>query len=344
MASSTDARTLPAPEVRVGRVLAVLAAIAFWGWLVARWVNDWVLARFGLGVGPGEHFLEREAVDATAERIAASADAYGPFAGIVDAIGSLIGGVAVAVDLAPALAVGAWYTIVLTVASILFGLVIAVPLSVLRVYGGPLRWPALGYIELIRGTPLLAQLFVLYFGLPLAVWLHGMETVGQGPIPDQAFIIAVIGFTINSSAYQAEYIRGALESVDEGQLTAARSIGLSQLEGIRYVVLPQTLRYAIPAWTNELVYLIKYSSLAAFITVPELYYRASRIASRTFEHTAIYATIAIVYLGLVLTATALLARVEREVAIPGLGQAEGRQQGNPEGKGASEGDGDEQPG
>ncbi|WP_290813979.1 amino acid ABC transporter permease [Halovivax sp.] len=330
MASPTDVRRLRTPEISATKLLVVMAGIAFWGWLLAQWLNDWVLSRLGIGPGAGEQPVEREPVDATADRIAAAADAYGPFAGVVDWVGSVVAAVAVAVDIAPALAAGAWYTIVLTVASILLGLLIAVPLAVVRVYGGPLRWLALGYIELIRGTPLLVQLFVLYFGLPLAVWLHGVETIGQGPIPDQAFIIAIVGFTINSSAYQAEYIRGALESVDAGQLTAARSIGLSTFEGIRYVVLPQTLRYAIPAWTNELVYLIKYSSLAAFITVPELYFRASRIASRTFEYTAIYASLAVVYIAIVLTAAAIMSRVETRVAIPGLGQAEGRHQGKTE--------------
>ncbi|WP_255193847.1 amino acid ABC transporter permease [Natronobeatus ordinarius] len=332
MASEIDVRRLRLPEIPARRLFVGLAAVAFWVWLLAQWTNDWVLSRLGVGPGAGEQPLEREPIDGLAVDIVASADVYGPLAGVVEWIGSFVGMIAVAVDIAPALAAGAWYTIVLTVVSILLGLLIAVPLAVVRVYGGPLRWPALGYIELIRGTPLLVQLFVLYFGLPLAVWLHGVETVGQGPIPDQAFIIAIIGFTINSSAYQAEYIRGALESVDRGQLTAARSVGLSQFEGIRYVVLPQTLRYAIPAWTNELVYLIKYSSLAAFITVPELYFRASRIASRTFEYTAIYASLAIVYIAIVLTATAIMSRIETRVAIPGLGQAEGRHQGQTEGE------------
>ena len=327
MASPTDVRRLRVPEIPATKLLAVLAAIAFWAWLLVQWFNDWILSRLGIGPGSGEHPLDHEPVDAAAERIGASADAYGPFAVIVEWVGSFVGGIAVTIDVAPALAAGAWYTIVLTVVSLLVGLLIAVPLSVVRVYGGPFRWLALGYIELIRGTPLLVQLFVLYFGLPLAVWLHGIETIGQGPIPDQAFIIAIVGFVINSSAYQAEYIRGALESVEEGQLTAARSIGLSKFEGIRYVVFPQTLRYAIPAWTNELVYLIKYSSLAAFITVPELYFRASRIASRTFEYTVIYASLAVVYIAIVLTATALMSRVETRVAIPGIGQAEGRHQG-----------------
>ncbi|WP_255167866.1 amino acid ABC transporter permease [Natrononativus amylolyticus] len=332
MASSTDARWGRAAEIPARRLLVVLAAVAFWGWLLAQWVNDWLLSRLGIGPGAGEQPLEREPVDAAADRLVASAEIAGPFAGILEFFGSVVGVVAVTVDVAPALAAGAWLTIVLTVVSILLGLAIAVPLTVVRVYGGPFRWLALGYIELIRGTPLLAQLFVLYFGLPLAVWLHGVEAIGTGPVPDQAFLIAIVGFTINSSAYQAEYIRGAVESVDPGQLTAARSIGLSRLAGIRYVVLPQTFRYAIPAWTNELVYLIKYSSLAAFITVPELYFRASRIASRTFEYTAIYANLAVVYIALVLTATALMSRLETRVAIPGLGQAEGRQQGKTNGR------------
>lgn len=310
-----------------GRALTVLAGVAFWGWLTTRWLTDWVLARMDIGPGAGESYLPREPLDAAAASTAETAASLGAFGMPLEWLAATLETAAVAVDVAPALASAAWYTVVLTVISIVFGFAIAVPLAVVRVYGGPLKWPALAYTELIRGTPLLAQLFVLYYGLPLAVWLRDVPLVGWGPIPEQAFWIAIVGFTINGSAYQAEYIRGALESVDEGQLTAARALGLSKFQGIRHVVLPQTLRYAIPAWTNELVYLLKYSSLAAFITVPELYYVASRIASRTFEYTAIFTLLAVVYLGLVLTATAIMGRVERRVSIPGLGAIEGRQQG-----------------
>jgi polar amino acid transport system permease protein len=139
-------------------------------------------------------------------------------------------------------------------------------------------------------------------------------------LPSDAVIVAIIGFTINSSAYQSEYIRSALTSVDPGQLTAARAVGLSKLGGIRYVVLPQALRFAIPGWTNEFIYLIKYSSLAAFITVPELFRRARNIGSDTFRFTDIYLVVAVFYLAFVLTTAALMTKFEKRVAIPGLNE------------------------
>ncbi|SEW26441.1 amino acid ABC transporter permease [Natrinema salifodinae] len=312
---------------RAGRLLAVLAGIVFWGWLLTRWLYAWTLARWGIGPGAGESFFSPAPFEALAETLASAATSLGPLGIPIDWLATMADAAALGIEIAPALATGAWYTVLLTAVSIALGFCIAVPVAILRVYGGPIRWVALAYTELIRGTPLLAQLFVLYYGLPLSVWLNEVDVIGRGFVPGYAFWIAILGFTINGSAYQAEYIRGALESVDEGQLTAARAIGLSKVEGIRHVVLPQTLRYAIPAWTNELVYLIKYSSLAGFITVPELYYRGSRIASSSLEYTLIFGLLAIVYLGLVLTATNVMGRVERRVAVPGLGGAEGRQQG-----------------
>ncbi|MFC6726506.1 amino acid ABC transporter permease, partial [Halobium palmae] len=229
---------------------------------------------------------------------------------------------AFAVEYLPALATGLWLTVVLTVVSTLLGLPIAVLLSVTRVYGTASKYLSLIYTELFRGTPLLAQLFVLYYGLDLSGAVPGPL---QGVFANRAVWVAMLGFVLNSAAYQAEYIRSALISVDEGQLTAGRAIGLSKVRSIRYVVLPQGLRYAIPGWTNELVYLIKYSSLAAFITVPELFNRAQSIASENFRYTAVFVLTALLYLGLVLSATRLMSAVEDRVAIPGLGSdAEGR--------------------
>ncbi|MFB6125626.1 MAG: amino acid ABC transporter permease [Halanaeroarchaeum sp.] len=272
--------------------------LVFWGWLLLRWTNDYLLK--GLVVAPGAPFVD----PATLAPYSAE--------------------LAFAVRYLPRLAGGAWLTLLLTVAAIAGGFVIAVPLSVARVYGHYTRWVALVYTELIRGTPMLAQLFVLYYGLQLSSWVRVLPFVGVGPIPNQAFWVAIIGLIINSSAYQGEYIRAAIGSVDVGQLTAARAVGLSQLEGIRYVVLPQGLRYAIPAWSNELIYLIKYSSLAAFITVPELYEVAKRIASQNFQYVAIFSLVAIIYLGMVITASNLMEIVADRVAIPGLGHARSR--------------------
>ncbi|AKH97294.1 amino acid ABC transporter permease [Halanaeroarchaeum sulfurireducens] len=273
--------------------------LLFWGWLLARWLNGWFLSSI-TGIAPGQPFVDPALVEPISDSLA------------------------FALTHLPALAHGAWVTIVLTAVAIALGFVIAVPVSVARVYGGYSKWLSLAFTELIRGTPLLAQLFVLYYGLGLSSWIRGLPLVGVGPVPGQAFWVAIVGFTINSAAYQAEYIRSALLSVESGQLTAARGIGLSRFEGIRYVVLPQGLRYAIPAWSNELIYLIKYSSLAAFITVPELFKVAQRIASSNFRYTAIFSLVAVVYLGIIISASNVMDFVDESVAIPGLGQKRSR--------------------
>jgi polar amino acid transport system permease protein len=283
---------------RPTRSRAVLLVVlgAFWLWLLARWLVEWT----GVPVGvPGEPFVDVALVG-------------GPQTPLGVMVGSL-----------PALAVGVYVTVVLTVVSIALGFVLAVPLSVARVYGAVSSYVSLSFTELIRGTPLIAQLFVLYYGLNLSQYFRGLTSFA-GVTVDPALWVAVIGFTINSAAYQAEYIRAAIESVDPRQLVAARSVGLDQLDGIRYVVLPQGLRYAIPGWTNELVYLIKYSSLATFITVTELFTAANDVASETFRYTAMFTVVALFYLLLVLTATTIMSTVEDRVAIPGIGGAEGR--------------------
>ncbi len=310
----------------------------FWTWLLARWaansaVLDALFAAVGfpdlvhpeLGVRQRQPWLSPEPFGAAADAVADLAASLGPVGFVLDWLVWLLDLVALAAANEPALAAGAFITVYLTVLSMLLGLLVAVPLSVARVYGGPvLARVSLAYTELVRGTPLLAQLFFLYFGLPLANVVSDFGFVGGGGISRSAVFVAVLGFTINSSAYQSEYIRAALQSVDPGQLTAARAVGLSKAQGIRHVVLPQGLRFAIPGWTNEFVYLIKYSSLAAFITVPELFRRARDVGSETFEFTTIYVVVALLYLALVLTTVLAMERVERAVAIPGLGQSAGR--------------------
>nr|WP_303647564.1 amino acid ABC transporter permease [Haloarchaeobius amylolyticus] len=273
----------------------LVAGVLFWGYLVTRWLIEWNWVPFGT---PGEPLVDPAALG------------LGP--GWTVAIGSL-----------PSLAEGAYITVVITVVAIAAGLVIAVPLAVFRVYGNLGKYVSLGFTELVRGTPLIAQLYVLYYGLNLSQYFRGLATIGPIEL-DPALWVALVGFTISSAAYQAEYIRAAIESVDPQQLTAARAVGLTQREGIRHVVLPQTLRYGIPGWTNELVYLIKYSSLATFITVSELFREADAIASDTFRYTAMFTVVALMYIGIVLTATKLMSHVETRVAIPGLGQSEGR--------------------
>lgn len=308
-----------AAGITVERSWGLLVLAGFWGWLVIRWINDFLLPDW-IAFSSDRSFIPVDPVAAAAENLGTVAASLGPVGVPVDVLAKLFGFVAGSLPHLPALARGTWLTLLLTMAGIAFGFVLAVPLSVGRVYGGRwLRWLSLSYTELIRGTPLLAQLFVLYYGLPLSQVLRELPGIGVGPIPAQAFWVAVIGFTLNSAAYQSEYIRSALESVDAGQLTAARAIGLSRSEGIRYVVLPQGLRYAIPGWSNELIYLIKYSSLAAFITVRELFFRAEAIANDTFRYTELFLLAALFYLALVFSASVAMGWVEERSSVPGVG-------------------------
>ncbi|WP_136688444.1 amino acid ABC transporter permease [Halorhabdus amylolytica] len=318
------------PERR--RIAIAIVGAVFWTWLLARWAYhnallDVIATALGFpdlirsevpvlvrqGWIPGGPFR------AVADAVAGVANALGPADVLLEWLVWLADLAAFAATIAPKLADGAFITVYLTVVSLLLGLVIAVPLAVARVYGGRvLSTLSLGYTELIRGTPLLAQLFFLWYALQLGSVARAIGFTGEPPIPQAAAMVAVVGFTINSAAYQAEYIRSALQSIDAGQLTAARAVGLDMRGTIRHVVLPQGLRLAIPGWTNEFVYLIKYSSLAAFITVPELFRAAEGVGSDTFRYTKVYVIVGLFYLALVLTTALAMGRFEAAVSIPGL--------------------------
>lgn len=213
----------------------------------------------------------------------------------------------------PKLAQGLVLTLELTGLSMALGAVLGLILAILRVYGrGPL-YPgyllASGYVHLFRGTPLLVQLMTIYFALP---------TVGVRFSPLEAGILAL---TLNTAAYQAEYFRGAIQSVRAGQMQAALALGLSRLQAIRYVVLPQALRLVIPPWSNELIYMVKGSAVVYLIGVLELMGQAKNIAARTFRNFEVYIVVALFYLALIFVLTLLLRWVERRTHIPGLGTA-----------------------
>jgi polar amino acid transport system permease protein len=202
---------------------------------------------------------------------------------------------------------GAYITIQLTVFGLLCGMVFGLCAALGRVYGGKwLRRIAIGYIELFRGTPLLVQLFVVYFGFPdLGITLSRMAS---------AFIV----LALNSGAYQAEYIRGAIQAIGGGQMMAARSIGMSRIKAVRYIILPQALRIVIPAWSNEPISLLKASAVVFLIAVPDLMTQAKTIAARTYEPIGTYLVVAVFYLVIVIVLTWVLNFVEKKYKIPGL--------------------------
>ncbi len=195
----------------------------------------------------------------------------------------------------------------LTALSYLIGFALGVLISIARTYGtGFVKAFCQAFVELTRGTPMLVQLFLVYYVLP---------RVGLALDPLPAAIIAI---GLNSAAYQSEYLRASMSSISYSQWEAALSIGLTKLQAVREVILPQSIRVAIPALANELIYLFKYSSIAYFITVPELVYVSKFIGSRTFLYIEVYSIIAIIYVAFSIAATEAFKFIERKTSIPGL--------------------------
>ncbi len=209
--------------------------------------------------------------------------------------------------LMPQLNNGLWVSVQLIVPSALIGLAIGVVCGVLRVYGNNLVKAAMNfYVALFRGTPLVVQLFVWYYGLPhLGIYF---SPVGA----------SVFGFAMCSGAYHSEYIRGGLLSIRQGQLKAAQALGFTPTQAVTNVILPQAFRRALPGCGNEIVYLIKYSSLAYIVTCIELTGTGHNIAARTFEYTQVFTVVGAYYLFLVTVASWLLSRVEGWLSIPGF--------------------------
>ncbi|GIV67642.1 amino acid ABC transporter permease [Caldilinea sp.] len=207
----------------------------------------------------------------------------------------------------PSLLQGVGVTLQIAAVSLLLGMAIGLPVGVGRVYGP--RWlqrALAAYITLFQGTPLLIQLFLVYYGLPdLGLTLGRMEA-------------AFLTLGLNSGAYQAEYLRGALQSVGEGQMTAARAIGMSKWLAVRSIILPQALRLVLPAWSNEAIAMLKYTAVVFLIAVPDLMGQAKILSSRYFAPIPIYMIVAVFYIVLVGATYLLLRQLERKLHIPGL--------------------------
>lgn len=180
---------------------------------------------------------------------------------------------------------GLTMTIPLTVISFAFGMIIAVVCAMIMFAKVPVLTQLIRtYIWIIRGTPLLVQLFIIFYGLPnLGILLE--------PFP-----AAVIVFSLSTGAYCAETMRGALESVPKGQMEAGFCVGMSYLQIMRRIVLPQAFRTAFPPLSNSLISLVKDTSLAANITVVEMFMATKRIVSTTYEPLALYIEVALIYL------------------------------------------------
>lgn len=162
------------------------------------------------------------------------------------------------------------------------------------------------FTEVIRGTPMMVQLFFVYYALP---------AIGLKLDPYTASLIAL---GINSAVYQSEYLYSVIRSIPREQWDASLSLGLSNFNVMLYVILPQALRMAIPSLTNELIYLLKFSSIAYFITLPELVYVAKWIGAKTFAYVQVYIIVAVFYTVIAFIISEIMNRVEKKVLVPGL--------------------------
>ena len=200
----------------------------------------------------------------------------------------------------PLLYAGLVFTVPLTLASFTIGIVLAFIVALVRLFGP--RWAIACvrfYVWLFRGSPLLVQLFVIFYGLP---------NVGVVLDPLTA---AIIGFSLNVGAYNSEVIRGVIESIPKGQWEAAYSMGMTRGQALRRAILPQAARVALPPLSNSFIALVKDTSLAAVLTVPEIFQAAQRIASVTYEPLILYTEAALIYLVFSSVLSSAQVRLER---------------------------------
>ena len=205
----------------------------------------------------------------------------------------------------PLLLIGAGVTIQITVLSTAIGFVIGLIVGVARISNlRVLRMLAEVYVEFFRGTPLLVQIFLFYFALPVIT--------GQRIDP---FIAAISACGINSGAYVAEIFRAGIQSVDDGQMEAGRSLGMTWLQTMRYIIVPQAFKRVIPPLGNEFIAMLKDSSLVSVIGFEELTRRGQLIIAKTYGSFEIWMSVAVIYLVMTLTISRFVAYLERRYRV-----------------------------
>ncbi|MDD6218296.1 MAG: amino acid ABC transporter permease [Selenomonadaceae bacterium] len=205
----------------------------------------------------------------------------------------------------PLLIAGAGITIQITAISVGLGLIIGMFVGIARISNVKLlRWLAAIYIDFLRGTPLLVQIFLIYFALPVIL--------EQRVDP---FIAAITACGINSGAYIAEIFRAGIQAIDEGQMEAGRSLGMTWVQTMRYIIVPQAFKNIVPPLGNEFIALLKDSSLVSVIGFEELTRRGQLIIARTYGSLEIWLSVALIYLVMTLSISRLVAFLEKRCGV-----------------------------
>ena len=210
-----------------------------------------------------------------------------------------------AVSAIPLLLMGALVTVKITALSVGLGIVIGLFVGIARIaHSRGLRLLAAIYVDFLRGTPLLVQIFLIYFALPIVTGRH------MDP-----FVAAIASCSINSGAYVAEIFRAGIQSIDAGQMEAGRSLGMTWGQTMRYIIVPQAFKRVIPPLGNEFIALLKDSSLVSVIGFEELTRRGQLVIARTYGSLEIWTCVAIIYLLMTVTISRFVAYLERRCRI-----------------------------
>ncbi|MBU3190436.1 amino acid ABC transporter permease [Clostridium bowmanii] len=202
----------------------------------------------------------------------------------------------------PLLIAGVKFTVPLAVISFILGSIVAMATALARISKyKPLVLISSFYVWIIRGTPLLVQLFIVFYGLPMAGLTMGPLTA------------AIIGFTLNVGAYNSEVIRAAIQSIPKGQWEAGASIGMTHTQALVRIILPQAARVSVPPLSNSFISLVKDTSLAAAITLTEMFQIAQRITAATYEPLVLYCEVAFIYLLFCTILSTLQQRIEKKL-------------------------------
>lgn len=215
---------------------------------------------------------------------------------------------------------GVGWTMLLVVGAMLIGLALGTVTASLQVYGPPWAGRLVSlYVWFFRGVPILVLMFLFYFGLSTQFEAGLMKFFGL-KIKISEFACAMVVLGLCSTAYQSQIFRGAMQSIPTGQLKAAKALGMSQFMAVRTIILPQTLRLSIPAWSNEYSILLKDSAIAYIIGVSEIMSRFKAVASTTHKTLLMYILAGIIYYILTTIGVKLLLKLYNKVRIPGLAE------------------------
>ena len=203
---------------------------------------------------------------------------------------------------------GVWVTLQLTFLALLFGGLLAVPLAVARASRGWASAPVWAFTYLFRGTPLLVQTYLLYYGLGQFEWVR--ESWAWDPVLSSAWWCALIAFTLNTAAYQTELLRGAIDNTPRGEVEAAVAAGYSKRARLRHIVLPGAFRRAIPAYSNEVIFMLHGSVVASTITIQDILGVGRWLNGRYYLAYEGFVTAAVLYLLIVMALAAVFRAIE----------------------------------